>query len=196
MHNKTLLLAMLPVSIVACQDRVGTNEKAVEGTCEDWAVTEAKMIWPPDHEMHQFTLDDCVTITTTTCELPDPGPACGNGVVEGEEQCDDGNDNPFDGCDACVLVDTTPDKRDTSASVAPTSSATTVLRVTSITSNEQDDGSGDGTTSDDFAIVDDLTFLLRAERAGGAFGRQYRVHFVDQDGDTGACTFYVPSYTR
>jgi cysteine-rich repeat protein len=30
-------------------------------------------------------------------------------VVQPDEQCDDGNDNPFDGCDGCILVDITPD---------------------------------------------------------------------------------------
>jgi cysteine-rich repeat protein len=34
---------------------------------------------------------------------------CGNGILEGAEQCDDGNTNPFDGCDQCIIVDTTPD---------------------------------------------------------------------------------------
>jgi len=34
---------------------------------------------------------------------------CGDGVVQGDEECDDGNDNPFDGCDDCIFVDTTPD---------------------------------------------------------------------------------------
>ena len=33
---------------------------------------------------------------------------CGDGVVQGGEECDDGNDNPFDGCDSCVIVDTNP----------------------------------------------------------------------------------------
>jgi cysteine-rich repeat protein len=51
------------------------------------------------------------------CACPDnpdptqPKQQCGNGVVEGNEQCDDGNLNPFDGCDTCILVDITPDKR-------------------------------------------------------------------------------------
>jgi cysteine-rich repeat protein len=35
--------------------------------------------------------------------------SCGDGVVQSGEQCDDGNTNPFDGCDDCILVDTTPD---------------------------------------------------------------------------------------
>jgi cysteine-rich repeat protein len=33
---------------------------------------------------------------------PKEGPVCGDGVVEGDEQCDDGNDEPSDGCDACL----------------------------------------------------------------------------------------------
>lgn len=33
---------------------------------------------------------------------------CGDGVVQAGEECDDGNTNPFDGCDACILVDITP----------------------------------------------------------------------------------------
>ena len=39
----------------------------------------------------------------------EPSASCGDGVLQAGEQCDDGNDNPFDGCDQCVLVDITPD---------------------------------------------------------------------------------------
>jgi cysteine-rich repeat protein len=42
---------------------------------------------------------------------PPPVAFCGNGVVEGVEECDDGNTNPFDGCDACINVDINPGKR-------------------------------------------------------------------------------------
>ena len=31
-------------------------------------------------------------------------PVCGNGIVEGDETCDDGNDNPNDGCDGCQQI--------------------------------------------------------------------------------------------
>jgi cysteine-rich repeat protein len=34
---------------------------------------------------------------------------CGDGIVQPPEQCDDGNPNPFDGCDRCIIVDITPD---------------------------------------------------------------------------------------
>ncbi|HTR54449.1 MAG TPA: DUF4215 domain-containing protein [Kofleriaceae bacterium] len=33
---------------------------------------------------------------------------CGDGIVEAGEQCDDGNSNPADGCDACVLTSWVP----------------------------------------------------------------------------------------
>jgi uncharacterized protein (TIGR02145 family) len=29
---------------------------------------------------------------------------CGNGIVEGDEECDDGNSDPSDGCDGCQIV--------------------------------------------------------------------------------------------
>jgi hypothetical protein len=38
-----------------------------------------------------------------------PGTGCAPGQERSSEQCDDANENPFDGCDQCVLVDTTPD---------------------------------------------------------------------------------------
>ncbi len=31
-----------------------------------------------------------------------PAPVCGDGVVEGDEACDDGNDTPDDGCQKCM----------------------------------------------------------------------------------------------
>lgn len=34
---------------------------------------------------------------------------CGDGIVQSPEHCDDANDNPFDGCDDCIYVDTRPD---------------------------------------------------------------------------------------
>lgn len=33
---------------------------------------------------------------------------CGDGVLQPGEECDDGNTNPFDGCDQCILVDINP----------------------------------------------------------------------------------------
>jgi cysteine-rich repeat protein len=45
--------------------------------------------------------DDSGGSTTTTTTGPPPA-VCGNGVVEDDELCDDGNDAPDDGCHACV----------------------------------------------------------------------------------------------
>jgi cysteine-rich repeat protein len=45
--------------------------------------------------------DDSGSSTTTTTTGPPPA-VCGNGVVEADEHCDDGNDAPDDGCHACV----------------------------------------------------------------------------------------------
>jgi cysteine-rich repeat protein len=41
--------------------------------------------------------------------LEEPEASCGDGILQVGEECDDGNDNPFDGCDECIVVDTTPD---------------------------------------------------------------------------------------
>jgi hypothetical protein len=51
----------------------------------------------------------------------------------------------------------------------------------SVTSNEPDDGLGDGDTPDDIVIVDDLTFELRAERSGNGEGRIYTITYLATD---------------
>ena len=45
------------------------------------------------------TLDTQGSSSSTTGDV---GPACGNGIVEGDETCDDGNDVPDDGCQQCA----------------------------------------------------------------------------------------------
>ena len=46
---------------------------------------------------------DAVATGASSGEAP-TGPVCGDGVVDGDEDCDDGNDDPVDGCDACALA--------------------------------------------------------------------------------------------
>jgi len=56
----------------------------------------------------------------------------------------------------------------------------TVILV-SVTSNEPDNGKGDGNTVNDIVIVDDVSFKLRAERSGGGSGRIYTVTYEATD---------------
>ena len=60
------------------------------------------------------------------------------------------------------------------------------ITLTSITSNEPDDGLGDGDTAGDIQGADfgteDYTFLLRAERSGLGTGRIYTVTYTVSDG--------------
>ena len=48
------------------------------------------------------TTTTTTTSTSTTTTMPDP---CGNGVVDGLEQCDDGNTQPDDGCEPDCSTD-------------------------------------------------------------------------------------------
>ena len=58
--------------------------------------------------------DDACDGTLGCVHVPTASPTsdcsvCGDGMLQPGEQCDDGNDHPFDGCDECTLVDITPD---------------------------------------------------------------------------------------
>jgi hypothetical protein len=53
--------------------------------------------------------------------------------------------------------------------------------LVSVTSNEPDNGLGDGDMPDDIVILDDFTFQLRAERAGLGDGRVYTITYMATD---------------
>lgn len=53
--------------------------------------------------------------------------------------------------------------------------------LVSVTSNEPDNGLGDGDMPDDIVILDDFTFQLRAERAGMGDGRVYTITYMATD---------------
>jgi len=56
-----------------------------------------------------------------------------------------------------------------------------LISLVSVTSNDPDNGTGDGDTPDDIVVIDALTFNLRAERAGTGDGRIYTVTYQATD---------------
>jgi hypothetical protein len=77
-----------------------------------------------------------------------------------------------------------------SITASDTCDANPAIRLVSITSNEPDDGVGDGNTSGDIQEAafgtDDRSFLLRAERSGPGTGRVYTITYeaADASGNT------------
>jgi hypothetical protein len=61
------------------------------------------------------------------------------------------------------------------------------ITLVSVTSNEPDNGLGEGDTEGDIVIVDDFTIELRAERSGNGTGRVYTVTYEAED-DSGNVT--------
>ena len=55
------------------------------------------------------------------------------------------------------------------------------IELVSVTSNEPDNGPGDGNTINDIIIIDDFNFKLRAERSGSGSGRIYTITYEATD---------------
>ena len=65
------------------------------------------------------------------------------------------------------------------------------VAIVSVTSNEPDDGLGDGDTADDFQITGPMALNLRAERAGNGSGRIYTITVEARDAAGNASTATV-----
>ncbi len=55
------------------------------------------------------------------------------------------------------------------------------ITLVSVTSNEPDNGQGDGNTVNDIIIIDDYNFEFRAERSGTGMGRVYTITYQATD---------------
>jgi len=71
--------------------------------------------------------------------------------------------------------------------------AEAICYITSVSSNEPEDGLGDGDTTLDWEVTEDLTVNLRAERSGSGDGRIYThtVECTDSSGNTTTATTEV-----
>ncbi|HSS02869.1 MAG TPA: hypothetical protein VLM79_37665 [Kofleriaceae bacterium] len=183
---------------VACTDMaVQTSGMRVDGVKVDCAaradgvnkcapVADAcdvtTVLWPPNHKMQRFTLDDCAP--PAGCGGGGSGSDGGGSGSGSGSGSDGGGSGSGSGSGSDVIIERT---------LSPAVAAGT--HITAITVDEAIDvgKGGDGhTTVSDIAIIDDVTFDLRSERQGGGDGRVYRVHFVDDAGVEGACEFQVP----
>lgn len=131
--------------------------------CESWRDGgAANVLWPPNHKLIRFTLDDCAAI---------------------QDGCDGGGDGGGSDDGGVILL---------AGTLAGAPADAHITSITADEAVDVGAGGDGHTTEYDVAIVDARTFDLRSERQGGGDGRVYRVNYVDGAGVTGSCEFLVP----
>jgi len=117
----------------------------------------------------------------------DPGvddhsvPVCGDSVIEGDEECDDGNGTEWDGCNACRIVEFRAnvawEGSQYGPDVAVTSGGDTVVawvNETGMPDIEAGIFRADGTASGDILVAEDCVDAAVTASAGGGFVVAYK----------------------
>jgi len=90
---------------VSCDDSNSCTDDGCDGTAGCFHVPTGNPPEPVEVSCADGADNDCdgtIDVTDSDCFV------CGDGVLQPGEECDDGNGNPFDGCDSCVLVNIDP----------------------------------------------------------------------------------------
>ena len=88
-----------------CSSSTGEIDDTTTGTSTSTSTSTETSAADDTVGLDTSTTSDGTTGTTAGAESSSTGPAlpvCGDGVVEGDETCDDGNDAPGDGCQECA----------------------------------------------------------------------------------------------
>jgi hypothetical protein len=168
------------------QESPAGTQVTLNGNATDYADTELDYVWSEN----DIILGNETTLTHTF--------SLGTHVLTLNATDDSGNT----GTDTVtvIVVDTTPPE--ITVSVTPDSlwppnhkyvqveatvtaqdvgDPSPTITFVSITSNEPDNGKGDGNTVNDVVILDDCTFEFRAERSGNGVGRVYTITYQATD---------------
>lgn len=119
MHRRRLTRFLIaPAAVLGCFAPTGTTTSAGEGTGTTAVTTtsDTGSSGPGSTDPDASTTTSSATTTTadgTTSSAPTTGTGaasgttgatvCGDGVPEGDEACDDGNQDAGDSCDACTI---------------------------------------------------------------------------------------------